>query len=141
MGTINQSRLVALERQVGHKFPSELLALLSAREPISQGEVAFVTSDRSWDVRTSYGLDDGDARQQLDRLYGLVGDVLPPATLPVAADWGDNFYCLVLAGPDEGKVVYWDHEREPGDHRVEAVADSLPQFFANLIPHPDNEAA
>lgn len=141
MGTINQSRLAALELLVGHKFPPELLALLSGQEAISQGEVAFVTAERVWDVRTSYVLDDGDARQQLDRLYGLVGDVLPPATLPVAADWGDNFYCLVLAGPDAGKVVYWDHERDPDDHRVDIVAGSLPQFFANLVPHPDNEAA
>ena len=141
MGTIDQSRLAALERRVGQRFPPELLALLSEQAPISQGEVAFVTPDRIWDVRTSYVLDDGDARQQLDRLYGLVGEVLPPATLPVAADWGDNFYCLVLAGPDAGKVVYWDHEREPGDHQVRMVAASLPQFFANLVSNPDNEAA
>ena len=141
MGTINQSRLAALERRVGHKFPPELLALLSGQEPISEGEVAFVTADRVWDVRTSYMLDDGHARRQLDHLYGLVGDVLPPATLPVTADWGDNFYCLVLAGPNAGQVVYWDHERDPGDHRVDFVAASLPQFFANLVPNPDNEAA
>ena len=141
MGTINQSRLSALERRVQQKFPPELLAFLSEQEPISQGEVAFVTANRVWDVRTSYVLDDGDAKHQLDRLYGLVGDVLPPATVPVAADWGDNFYCLVLAGPDEGKIVYWDHERELDNHRVKIVADSLQQFFANLVPHLDNEAA
>lgn len=138
MGAINQSRIAALELLVGQKLPPELLALLSEREPILEGEVAFVTADRIWDVRTSYVLDDGDFRQQLDLLYGLVGDVLPPATVPVAADWGDNFYCLILAGPDAGKVVYWDHERDLGDHRVETVADSLPQFFSNLVPSPDN---
>ena len=40
-----------------------------------------------------------------------------------------------------GSSPYWDHERDPGDHRVDFVAASLPQFFADLVPHPDIEAA
>ena len=101
--------------------------------------MAFVTADRVWDVRTSYTLDGGAREHQLDRLHALVGDVLPAATIPVASDQGDNFYCLVLAGTDAGKIVYWDHERDLDDHRVEVVADSLDQFFTRLVPDPNHE--
>ena len=83
-------------------------------------------------------MNEGAREHQLDHVYALVDDVLPPSTIPVAADWGGNFYCLVLAGSQAGKIVYWDHERDLGDHRVEAVADSLDQFFASLVPDPDN---
>ena len=136
MATINPSRRAALELRLGHALPAALLALLVERPPIVEGDVAFVTAERVWDVRTSYALDDGETGHQLDRLYQLIGDVLPPDTLPLASDWAGNFYCLVLAGARTGQVVYWDHERDLGDHRTELVADSLDQFFAHLVAEP-----
>jgi hypothetical protein len=42
----------------------------------------------------------------------------------------------MLSGPLAGKVVYWDHERESDDHRVETVADSVAMFYAGLSPDP-----
>ena len=141
MAAINQNRLAALESQVGQTLPPTLLAKLSGQKPIQEGRVAFITVDRVWDVRTSYTLDEGAREHQLDRVYALVGEVLPPGTIPTASDWGGNFYCLVLAGSHAGKIVYWDHERDLGDHRVEAVADFLDQFFANLVSDPDNAEA
>jgi hypothetical protein len=116
-----------------------LLAALTAYEPIVEGHVAFVTPDRIWDVRTSFSLDSDERHGQLDRMYELVGDVLPPNTLPIATDWGGNIYFLLLADSSGGGVVYWDHEREANDHRVKAVASSVGEFFARLVPDPNRE--
>jgi hypothetical protein len=96
----------------------------------------LVTPDRIWDVRTTFALDHGNSADQLDRVYELVGDVLPPGPLPFAADWADNFYCLMLSGPLTGQVVWWDHERDEGDYSVEPVAATLTDFYAQLVPDP-----
>ena len=136
MGIIDRRRLASLEARIGRRLPNDLLALLNEREPIREGPVALVTPARIWDVRSSFALDEGGGADQLDRVYELVGDVLPPNAVPFAADWGDNFYCLMLAGPSEGRIVYWDHERDEGDFHVEPVADTIEAFFAGLVLDP-----
>jgi hypothetical protein len=117
------------------------MAILREREPIRERNLALLTADRVWDVRKTFRLDslaDGD---QLEQVYALVGDVLPPGALPFAEDLGGNFYCLMLSGPRIGQVVHWDHERDAGDHSVTPVSQSVPAFYASLVPDPrDSEA-
>ena len=136
MWRIDRRRLSALEARAGRRLPDDLLAVLCEREPIREGNLALVTADRVWDIRSSFAVDDGSAADQLDHVFQSVGDVLPPNALPFAADWGGDFYCLMLTGPSEGRVVHWDHERDEGDFHVEPVADSIEAFFANLVPDP-----
>jgi hypothetical protein len=133
---IDRERLKLLEQRLGAKLPTSLVATLVEREPIHEGNVVIVAPDRIWDIRSSFSLDDGDSSDQLDRMYELVGDVLPPAALPIAEDWGGNFYCVVLSGPLAGQVVFWDHERDEGDVSVESVAESLESFYSRLVPDP-----
>lgn len=95
-----------------------------------------MTPDRVYDVRTTFALDDGDKADQLDHVWELVGDVLPPDALPFAEDWGGNFYCLMLSGTLTGQVVWWDHEQDEGDHSVVAIASSVAEFYARLLPDP-----
>lgn len=133
---IDRKRLKALEARLGGQLPREFVTILTTKKPIRQGNVALVTPDQIWDVRTTFCLDDGRKVVQIDRLYELVGDVLPPAALPFASDWGDNFYCLMVSGPQVGQVVWWDHERDRGDHSVEPVAVSIADFHAKLVPDP-----
>jgi hypothetical protein len=136
VGSTDQKRLSALESRLGAKLTPDFVATLINREAIREGSVALVTPHRVWDVRTTFGLDGGNNADQLDAVYQRVGDVLPPGALPFAEDWGGNFYCLMLAGPHVGRVVYWDHERDEGDHRVELVAGSIEEFYASLVPDP-----
>src|SRR5262245_17245721 len=75
-------------------------------------------------------------RTNSTNLYRRVGDVLPRGAVPFASDWGDNLYCLMLSGPYAEQVVYWDHERDEGDHRVEPVTGSVDEFYAGLVPDP-----
>jgi hypothetical protein len=136
-----RERLAALESRVGQRFPADLVAAILDREPIRGDGVALVTPRRIWDVRTSFTLAGGAESDRLDRVYELVGDVLPPDAVPIAEDWGGNFYCLMLSGPQAGHVVYWDHERDEGDHRVEPVAGSIGEFFSGLVPDPTESVA
>lgn len=136
MASIDRGRLAAFESRLGTRLPPVFVATLTEREPIREGNLALVTPDRVWDIRTTFGLDDGNRSDQLDGVYELVGDVLPAGVLPFAADWGDNFYCLVLAGPRSGQVVWWNHERDPSDDSVESVAASLAEFYAGLVADP-----
>jgi hypothetical protein len=134
---IDRDRLTALEKAFGAQLPADLVASLNNRTPISEGKVAFVAGDTVWDVRTTFAMDGTPTDfDQLDCVYGLVGDVLPPGALPIAQDWGGNFYCLMVAGPEAGCIVYWDHERDEGDHHTDPVAQSLDEFLDSLVPDP-----
>ena len=110
--------------------------MLINRQPIREGGVALVQPDRIWDVRTSFTLDGDTEEAQLDSVYELVGDVLPPNAVPIAEDWGGNIYRVMLSGTLAGRVTYWDHERDERDHHVELLADSIEEFFEGLVPDP-----
>ena len=83
-----------------------------------------------FDVRTTFSI------RKLHFVYDLVGDVMPPGALPFAEDWGGNLYCLMITGSAAGRVVYWRHERESGDHHVDLVAATLGEFLDGLVPDP-----
>jgi hypothetical protein len=136
LGTIDPIRLKTLESRLGAKVPQDFTQSLAEREPVREGNLALVTPDGVWDVRTTFVMDGEDDSDQLDRVYNLVGDVLPSGALPFAEDWGGNFYCLMLAGPLAGQVVYWDHERDDDDNSVVRLTGSLEEFYSRLVPDP-----
>jgi cell wall assembly regulator SMI1 len=135
---VDQERLQLLEAKLGATLPPSFTVSLGEQEPIHEGSVAFVTTDRVWSVRTTFALDSKVKGDQLDRVYALVGDVMPPGALPFAEDWAGNFYCLMLSGPRAGQVVYWDHERDAGDNSVVPVSESVAAFYAGLVPDPQD---
>jgi hypothetical protein len=138
---VDWQRLAALEQRLGEKIPPDFMATLTSREPIREGNVALVIGDRIRDVRTTFRLDASEEDDQIDTVYRLVWDAVPPKTLPFAEDWAGNFYCLMLAGPQAGKVVYWDHERDAGDDTVDLLAHSVEDFYARLVPDPRDDGA
>lgn len=133
MPPLISNRLKALEAKLGAPIPTNLVTHLGQRKPISEGGFGFRAKDRMWDIRTTFRLDKS-SEEQLDKVYGLVGDVLPPGALPFAEDWGGNFYCLMVSGRSQGQVVYWDHERDPGDHHTKRLAATLEDFYAGVEP-------
>lgn len=129
-------RLAKLEQAVGAVLPSEYKLFLATHVSQDQPNLAF-SGERHWDVRTLYELADGGLDDQLDRVYSLVGDVLPAYALPIGEDWGGNFYCLITHGDSAGHVVWWNHERELGDDRTEPVAPSFAAFSGGLVHHDE----
>src|SRR5262245_55341352 len=89
--------------------------------------------------RTFLRLDDGKSYLQLDDMFQRVHDALPPYTLPFARDHAGDFFCIVGKGDRHGRIVWWDHEREVGDNRVEDVADSFEHFLSAITEFSDDD--
>ena len=74
--------------------------------------------------------------------YKIAQRRLPDEMIPIASDPFGNLFCLAVEGDDAGKVLFWDHEREPDDDEEEVtsfpnvrfVADSFEEFLASLEP-------
>ena len=55
--------------------------------------------------------------------------------MPIARDPGGNQILLAFAGPNEGKVYFWDHEEEPAMpnySNCHLIADSFREFIEGL---------
>jgi len=71
----------------------------------------------------------GPDSSQLDRVYKIVGDVLPTKAIPIAEDSAGNLFLLDC---QTGQVAWWDHERELGDDKTEPVAQSFDEFLTRI---------
>jgi hypothetical protein len=58
MTRLNRDRLKKFEARLGFALPADFVATLEQHEPVDEGDVAIVTPQRVWDVRTTFGLDD-----------------------------------------------------------------------------------
>jgi hypothetical protein len=72
-------------------------------------------------------------------IYKKDEERLPIRMLPIANDAGGNLVCISCSGADEGKVFFWDHEKEdlPGILNDEYanmyfIANSFTQFLNEL---------
>jgi hypothetical protein len=54
---------------------------------------------------------------------------VPDEMIPIAGDLFGNLFCLVVTGPNTGKIYFWNHEREPGasdeEDELECAEDGL----------------
>src|SRR3954469_2263234 len=126
-------RLARLERVLGTPLPSDYRQFLRRHREDQDRPTMVVGADPDYrNVRTLFELGDGPNNAQLDEIYRLVGDVLPPGTIAIADDIGGNLYLLDYAG--RGGILWWDHEQDLGEDRVEAVAESFTAFLADLRP-------
>jgi cell wall assembly regulator SMI1 len=60
---------------------------------------------------------------------------LPENLVPIARDPGGNLVCISVAGADQGKVYFWDHEEEsatPDYGNCHLLANTFDEFIAGL---------
>jgi len=126
-----KQRLEGLERKLGYRFPDYYRRYLLSGRNASESDAEFEVDGFEYDIRTIFGLTDGDECEQLDATHDLVGDVLPPGSVAIGTDWGDNFY---LKFPDSEAVHYWDHERALGDDSTEVIHHDLRSFLELADP-------
>jgi hypothetical protein len=119
-----------VEELLGSELPEEYAALLEKLPSASKMAAPF--RGDLWPVACFLELGAGPSHKQLDRTFELVHEALPPDTLPIARDDAGNFFCLVVDGSLAGHIVWWDHERSPGDQKVESVVPSLAQFISSI---------
>jgi len=132
-----ERRVKDVEATIGVSLPPEHVRFLREGPPSLDEPVGVPFRGEVWDISYFFRLDDGPNHKQLDKTCRLVSDVLPEHALPVAEDHAGNFFCLFVAGPNAGRIVWWDHERDLGDDHVEDVAPSLATFLTALRPREE----
>jgi hypothetical protein len=128
-----KQRLDRLEAKLRYRFPDYYQRYLLSGRNDSESDAEFEVDGFEYDIRTIFGLTDGDECAQLDGILDLVGDVLPPGSVAIGTDWGSNFY---LKFPDSEAVHYWDHERDLGDDTTEVIHRDLGSFLELANPKP-----
>ena len=135
-------RIKFVEALLGADLPASYCSFLS--QPFSQPTkllaVPSSSSREDFDVEEFLRLDDGADYLQLDSTFKRVHEALPSGMVPFARDIAGNFYCIVVLEAQAGRIVWWDHEREVGDHHVEDVAASFDDFMSSLTEFSDDDA-
>jgi hypothetical protein len=126
------ARLLSLEQKLGTSLPQTYVEFLLKHHAKDEVGMYVSSNPEHWGVRTLFEIGEGSKNYQLDEVYRLVSDVLPPESLPVAEDWSGNLYLLICGGPLMGHVVWWNHERGQCDLSVESVANSFSAFLESL---------
>lgn len=67
--------------------------------------------------------------------YYIHRPIFPFGVIPIGDDAAGNKICLIVAGPDSGKVLFWDHEQE-GASDLRLLADSFSAFLDSLYDDP-----
>lgn len=134
-----ESRLAAIEQRLQRTLPGEYADFLASHVATANSpEWVVSTNPDYFGVRSIFELGDGPDYAQADRTYEIVGDVLPPGWFPIADDEGGNFYLIYCGqGSTRGNIAWWDHERDPDDMRMLAVAETLKAFLSVLAPSAD----
>jgi len=131
--TPRAERIKFVEAILGADLPADFRSCLKSRSS-PPAELLFLSScGREFTVREFLRLDHGADYLQLDSTFERVHDALPKGMVPFARDTAGNFYCIVVTGPQVGRVVWWNHEREVGDNHVQDVAASFREFMVSLF--------
>lgn len=148
-GPLQAQQLEAVEQHLGIHFPADyrsfMLRYNGGRTKPDGFAIAWLdgqaagedwkTSTLSWLFFVS-----NDPEENLLRMNGrtFLGRI-PPGTVAVGRDAGGNLILLALAGPYQGKVLFWcrDYEDQdakvPGYDNVGVIADNFDDFLANKL--------
>lgn len=141
---LKEKNIRKLEREFGCELPTayrKFLLQSNGGRPARQ-TLLRAGGDAGDVVERFFGL--GDAGADLFGVFDIFSSRIPRGLLPIASDPFGNLILLGLAGPDTGRVFFWDHEIEPEgndapDANVAPVADAFPQFLGNFRGLPRDE--
>jgi hypothetical protein len=132
-----------LERHLGHRLPDDYRLFLRSHNggrPNPDYVVTGTPHDPIQHVNYLNGVTDEIESCTLLWNYQVMRERLRPDLLPIGDNGCGDQFCLVLVGPDRGKIVYWDCReawvRPPPDPLdVYPVADSFAEFLNALFDH------
>lgn len=142
----SEAAIACFESNVGFQLPQdyrEFLLRSNGGEPVNP-VFRFLASDGPYTdsaVRYFFSISD-KLTFSLAHKYGIYSGAgrIAKEMLPIAADSGGNLVLLALAGPDAGKVFFWDHEIEalvdnPASvEHLTLIAKSFREFCDELTP-------
>lgn len=117
-----------IERVLGCQLPNDYVEFLREHKAEDQASMYVASNPDYWGVRMLFDATTEPLYSNVVEVLRLVGDVIPANMVPIGEDWSGNMYLLAYAGPNQGKVVWWNHEREIGDFEVDHVAGSFSEF-------------
>lgn len=117
-----------VERVLGIRLPDDYAEFLRSHKAEDQAGMYVQSNPDYWGVRKLFDASNEPEYSSVIGVMRLVGDVIPPDMVPIGEDWSGNMYLMTYAGPDRGRVVWWNHEREIGDFEVDHVAASFREF-------------
>lgn len=148
-GPLREQDLAAVERQLGIRFPEDYRAFMlryNGGRPEPDGfDIAWAEGQPAGeDWKTScfgwlYSVWDRDEVNLLESNQVAFAGRIPRDTVAIGDDAGGNPILLALAGPYQGKVLFWcmDYEARdgetPGYGNVGVIADSFDDFLANKL--------
>jgi len=140
---LNQLEIRNTEKKINANLPLSYKNFLMAHnggQPIPNAyPIANCPVDTHGLVHFFFCICEGDMYDLIDYV-DTYHNRLPEYFLPIACDPGGNLICLVTAGPQAGKVYFWDHEEELTALKTYAnvylIAESFDEFLESLMELP-----
>ena len=130
---INESEIVALEREIGDVLPPDYRAfLLRFNGGLPEPDIIDVAglADSPTDVQVFFGVRRNIGSSNILWNWNVYRDRVPANALPIASDSGGNVYCITLTAPGKGEISYTDLSR--GLPRTYRVAATFTEFIDSL---------
>jgi hypothetical protein len=144
---LEEVKLREVEQLIGSPLPADYRAFLLTHNGGKPSLTGFRMEREGRGYSESsvawlYGIQDGGEFFNSFELHyrGLRGR-MPAHIIPIGSDPGGNQICISVAGPDLGRVYFWDHEKEadpdedeePGYDNLYFVANSFSDFLNGLF--------
>ncbi len=152
---LSEAEVSEFETEIGAKLPEAYRKFLMACNGGILGKLGAESMfwvDRNYGFYDVYGLrEQGDSLRRYREIYQSQTPArIPLDLLPIANGIFGNVICLAVRGERYGHVYWWDHEMEPDpktwDGTIETsgelfvhLADSFPEFVAQLKKHSDDK--
>ncbi len=136
---LSPSDIDGLEKRMKIRLPKEYRAWLlkyNGGQPVP-GNFSLGLGGNSEGVAWFFAIHEGEFNNfELEyKFWKIMTKRVPGDLVPVATDGSGNLICLSFGSADEGKVYFWDHEREtdpPSYANCQVVAESF-NDFVNML--------
>lgn len=136
---INEADISATENSLNFKLPEtyrKFLLKYNGGRPVPDS-FKFKNKTHGSSVDWFLGIDENESNNLIEYLK-IYKNRIPHNFFPIASDPGDNLICISVGGSDDGKIYFWDYEREddsadtPDYSNVILIADTFDEFINNL---------
>lgn len=147
-GPLDEKTLAAFEDEVGGRLPDDYRQFLlefNGGKP-NPGSFKISKSQGGDTLHHAYGLHSGPSYSSIRSAYRTFEGRVPKSLVPIADDPFGNQICIGISGRWQGKVCFWDHEKEndsgrPTSKAVTQIAASFTEFLSNLYEYiPEGES-
>lgn len=148
---VNPGEIDQLEQELGMSLPTDyrrFLLMFNGGQPEPSGFYfegkpagygSMFEGPRRYDSECEHFFGFNDVTwKSLRWNRAVLADRMPPELLPIGDAIGGNVICLGIAGPNRGKIFFWEHEEEvdegevAGYQNVYDVAESFDAFLNSL---------